>query len=385
MRSKGSDGSYSPGAKPLATSASRDTGKPSRSSGKATDPRVTASGLPGPEAAAPPLAAARAALGADWPAPRANMAAGVDFLRTAMGLTPLESPAPLAQQQYNYWQQQLAELTHGSGTVQAAAKEGKGGAPGGFPEGGGVDTAGPRRLVVVPDKDVDGLSAGAILTRTLRMMQQQQQQQHNPPSTASGGGTGVGGPEAPNMEVCVVHIGKGENVHQPEVAARLAALRPSALVLLDMGSRGGPAVLPGVPTLIIDHHQPQPPREGKGVGPVGEEGGSSSGDGDGGGLGAEAEVEVEVEEGGGDAGLQGGGVDGQGAGEEVGARALPGADCFPDGATVGTGAVHKPLPARRTCPPPSYAPCAMLKVQMPTLRGSVSRHEHTSRTRGTVA
>lgn len=54
----------------------------------------------------------------------------------------------------------------------------------------------------------------------------------------------------------MVHISKGENVHQEAVQARIAAARPTHLVLTDMGSRAGP-LLPGVPTLVVDHHQPQ--------------------------------------------------------------------------------------------------------------------------------
>jgi single-stranded-DNA-specific exonuclease len=35
--------------------------------------------------------------------------------------------------------------------------------------------------------------------------------------------------------------------------ARIPALRPDALIVLDMGTRPGP-ILPEVPTLVIDHH-----------------------------------------------------------------------------------------------------------------------------------
>lgn len=50
-------------------------------------------------------------------------------------------------------------------------------------------------------------------------------------------------------------MSKGENVHQDSVRQRLDAAGPSHLVLLDLGSRGGP-VLDNVPTLVIDHHRP---------------------------------------------------------------------------------------------------------------------------------
>jgi hypothetical protein len=57
-------------------------------------------------------------------------------------------------------------------------------------------------------------------------------------------------------DVTVAPVVKGENIHQEAVRARLAALQPQALVVADLGSRAGP-VLPGVPTLLVDHHQPE--------------------------------------------------------------------------------------------------------------------------------
>ena len=48
---------------------------------------------------------------------------------------------------------------------------------------------------------------------------------------------------------------KGENIHTAEATAALKALDPAALIVLDQGSRGGPPICPGVPTLILDHHQ----------------------------------------------------------------------------------------------------------------------------------
>ncbi|GAB4815824.1 hypothetical protein N2152v2_002870 [Parachlorella kessleri] len=45
------------------------------------------------------------------------------------------------------------------------------------------------------------------------------------------------------------------NVHQEEATQALRGYDPQALVVLDQGSRAGPALLPGTPTLIIDHHQ----------------------------------------------------------------------------------------------------------------------------------
>ncbi|MFN3325095.1 MAG: DHH family phosphoesterase [Bryobacteraceae bacterium] len=48
---------------------------------------------------------------------------------------------------------------------------------------------------------------------------------------------------------------KGESAWSGPVAERLAAMRPTALIVTDLGSRPMP-VVEGVPTLIIDHHRP---------------------------------------------------------------------------------------------------------------------------------
>ena len=48
---------------------------------------------------------------------------------------------------------------------------------------------------------------------------------------------------------------KGDNIHTPEASEALSAYNAAALIVLDQGSRAGPAILPGVPTLILDHHQ----------------------------------------------------------------------------------------------------------------------------------
>ncbi|KXZ44324.1 hypothetical protein GPECTOR_69g417 [Gonium pectorale] len=61
-----------------------------------------------------------------------------------------------------------------------------------------------------------------------------------------------GQPGAADCELRVVHLGPGENVHQPAVAARLAAAGPTALILLDMGSRAGPPVLAAPPAQAYD-------------------------------------------------------------------------------------------------------------------------------------
>lgn len=69
------------------------------------------------------------------------------------------------------------------------------------------------------------------------------------------------------MEVAVVHIGKGENVFQPHVAARLVTAAPTALVLLDMGSRGGGGpLLPQLPLAAAAAPAPEQRRkDGEGM------------------------------------------------------------------------------------------------------------------------
>ena len=85
------------------------------------------------------------------------------------------------------------------------------------------------RVVVFCHFDADGLAAGAVAGRALPRL-------------------GFG-------EVRVVPSGKGESAFGDTAGARLAALAPDALVVTDLGvnARG---VLPGVPTLYVDHHQP---------------------------------------------------------------------------------------------------------------------------------
>ncbi len=80
--------------------------------------------------------------------------------------------------------------------------------------------------VVACDSDVDGLAAAVIVERAL---------------------TTLGG--APH----VLPAARGEHVHHPDMLRRIHALRPSCLIVVDMGSRPQP-ILPGTPTLIVDHH-----------------------------------------------------------------------------------------------------------------------------------
>jgi single-stranded-DNA-specific exonuclease len=90
------------------------------------------------------------------------------------------------------------------------------------------------RIVVASHNDVDGLAAAVIVLRALA---------------------------ASRVEAVPLPARRGEHVHRDSMRARIRALRPGSLVVLDMGSRPGP-ILPGVPTLVIDHHVPSGVPEG---------------------------------------------------------------------------------------------------------------------------
>ena len=85
------------------------------------------------------------------------------------------------------------------------------------------------RLHILTDADAEGLPAGAIQWRALR---------------AAGWGN-----------VTLEARGKGEGAWMPEVQARLRVMDPGALIVADLGVRAE-EVLPGVPTLMVDHHRP---------------------------------------------------------------------------------------------------------------------------------
>src|ERR1700712_4790424 len=82
---------------------------------------------------------------------------------------------------------------------------------------------------ILTDADADGLPAGALLMRSLRA--------------------------AGYTNVTVETRGKVENAWMPTVHERLRERAPEALLIVDLGTRPD-AILPGVPTLLIDHHAP---------------------------------------------------------------------------------------------------------------------------------
>jgi len=85
------------------------------------------------------------------------------------------------------------------------------------------------RIVVFCHFDADGLGAGALFGRAL--------------------------PRLGFTDVRVVPSGRGENAFTDAARARLGAMRPDALVVTDLGVNAE-GVLPGVPTLYVDHHRP---------------------------------------------------------------------------------------------------------------------------------
>ncbi len=82
---------------------------------------------------------------------------------------------------------------------------------------------------ILTDADADGLPAAALLVRALH---------------AAGYAHVTSEPRK-----------KFENAWMPEVHARLRERNPEALLIVDLGTRPD-AILPGVPTLLIDHHAP---------------------------------------------------------------------------------------------------------------------------------
>ena len=85
-----------------------------------------------------------------------------------------------------------------------------------------------RPVVVVSHFDADGLAAAAILARSLG--------------------------RAGRVSIPLI-VGKGETPWDPAIGARIDALGPGGMILADLGTRPEP-VLPGCPTVVIDHHVP---------------------------------------------------------------------------------------------------------------------------------
>lgn len=88
-----------------------------------------------------------------------------------------------------------------------------------------------KAVLIVPDKDADGLSAGAILRHTLLLL-------------------GV------KPDLIDVHtLAKGKTIHSEDERRKMAARSPAYVFVIDQGSRRGPAIIDGQHTgLVIDHH-----------------------------------------------------------------------------------------------------------------------------------
>ncbi|MBP0492365.1 DHH family phosphoesterase [Roseomonas indoligenes] len=90
-----------------------------------------------------------------------------------------------------------------------------------------------RPPLILCHHDADGLAAGAILARAL-----------------PGAGTRV--------------IGRGEGAWTEETAAEVRARDPGGLLVTDLGTRAD-AVVPGLPTAVLDHHVPIKAQAAEGV------------------------------------------------------------------------------------------------------------------------
>jgi len=91
-----------------------------------------------------------------------------------------------------------------------------------------------RRVCVFCHFDADGLAAGALFGRAL--------------------------PRMGFSDVRVLHAGREESAFEEPARSRVAQQRPGVLIVADLGvDRAG--VVPGVPTLYVDHHEPhgEPP------------------------------------------------------------------------------------------------------------------------------
>ncbi|KAF7876816.1 hypothetical protein EAF04_001899 [Stromatinia cepivora] len=89
-----------------------------------------------------------------------------------------------------------------------------------------------KPTLIVPDKDADGLSAGVIMYRTLVKL----------------------GLEEKNLDVHLVK--KGSNIHEEYERKAMAEKKPSYVIVLDQGSRGGLPVIDdkSAKCMVIDHH-----------------------------------------------------------------------------------------------------------------------------------
>ncbi|ORY64827.1 DHH family protein [Pseudomassariella vexata] len=88
-----------------------------------------------------------------------------------------------------------------------------------------------KKVLIVPDKDADGLTSGAILQKTLVSL---------------------------GLDPALIsshHISKGSNIHEDKERTAMAAYKPGYVIVLDQGSRRSPPVIDAPhKALVIDHH-----------------------------------------------------------------------------------------------------------------------------------
>ncbi|KIV98734.1 uncharacterized protein PV09_09517 [Verruconis gallopava] len=88
-----------------------------------------------------------------------------------------------------------------------------------------------ERVMLVPDKDTDGLAAGVILHRTLELL------------------------GLPPSHIHVHLVEKGNAISSPEERRRIAEIKPDFIFVLDQGSRACPPLSTSQhKAVIIDHH-----------------------------------------------------------------------------------------------------------------------------------
>ncbi|KAK5017629.1 hypothetical protein BJ546DRAFT_837308 [Cryomyces antarcticus] len=90
---------------------------------------------------------------------------------------------------------------------------------------------GNKRILIVPDKDADGLTSGVIVYCTLRAL------------------------GLPEDLISVHHVQRANSIFSDSERAAMASKNPSFIIVLDQGSRPSPPLIPQPhQTLIIDHH-----------------------------------------------------------------------------------------------------------------------------------
>ncbi|HZD59973.1 MAG TPA: hypothetical protein VE439_05915 [Anaerolineae bacterium] len=91
------------------------------------------------------------------------------------------------------------------------------------------DAASTGRIGVLYHTDADGIAGAVIIRKLLERLG--------------------------SKDIVTIPLGRGINPHSPETREQLVSLGLLRLIVVDSGSRAG-EILPGIPTLVIDHHRP---------------------------------------------------------------------------------------------------------------------------------